>query len=200
MPTFPPETLAYLSDLTAHNEKAWFDANRDRYERWYLGVGQAFLEACSARVGMPGKMMRIFRDVRFSKDKSPYKPHLDVWLSRSDGARAEGGWGAGLFARLLPGQFIVGMGCHDFGKENVERYRQAVVSDGDALRAALGDIVPGGRTLKRFPKGYPEDPLMLHTALYVEESGPVPDDAVAKVVEASVRYAPINAWLVRHLS
>lgn len=193
MPTFPPETLRFLSDLQAHNDKAWFDANRDRYERWYLDVGREFLTVLTARLGMPGKMMRIFRDVRFSKDKTPYKPHLDVWFSESEG------WGPGVFVRLEPGSFLVGMGCHDFDKAALAKYRQAVVADGDALRAALEGLQPGGSTLKRAPKGFPDDPLLLHTSMHVEVIGPVPDDAVAATLAAVKRFSPVYSWLRKHL-
>ncbi len=193
MATFPPETLAFLSDLAAHNDKAWFDANRDRYERWYLGVGREFMATLAGHLGMPGKMMRIFRDVRFSKEKTPYKPHLDVWFTESEG------WGPGLFARLEPTSFLVGMGCHDFDKDALAKYRKAVVEDGDALRTALTGLHPGGQTLKRVPRGLPDDPLLLHTSLHVQERGPVPDDAVAATLAAVKRFSPVYAWLKTHV-
>lgn len=193
MATFPPETLQFLADLATHNEKSWFDANRDRYERWYLGVGREFLDSLSSRLGMPGKMTRIFRDVRFSKEKSPYKPHLDVWFTESEG------WGPGLFARLEPTTFLVGMGCHDFEKEALAKYRDAVVRDGAGLRAALVGLEVGGRSLKRFPKGYPEDELLLHTGLHVGDQGPVPEDAVAHTLAAVGRFRPVYDWLRTNL-
>lgn len=205
MPTFPPETLQFLTDLEANNNKSWFDANRARYDRYYVQVGREFLDALSTRLGLPGKRMRIFKDVRFSKDKTPYKPHLDVWFAESLGpssgaAEGSGEWGPGLFARLRPTEFLVGMGCHAFEKAALEGYRKGVASDGDALRAALKGLKVGGSTLKRMPKGYGEDPLLLHTALHVEQVGPVPDDAVAVVMDAATRFGPVNAWLKRHMA
>ncbi|GDX83024.1 hypothetical protein LBMAG42_48350 [Deltaproteobacteria bacterium] len=194
MATFPPETLRYLAELDANNNKPWFDANRARYDQHYVAVGKAFLDTLSARLKLPGKMMRIYRDVRFSKEKTPYKPHLDVWFTESEG------WGPGLFARLRPDSFLVGMGCHDFEKPQLAKFRAAVVSDGDSLRAALTGLEPGGATLKRYPKGFPEDPLMLHTALHVEQTGPVPDDAVAHTLAAVERFSPVYQWLRRSLS
>lgn len=194
MPSFPPETLAFLAELDGNNNKVWFDSHRADYDRYYLGVGTALLQTLSERLGMPGKLMRIYRDVRFSKDKTPYKPHLDFWLTESEG------WGPGLFARLRPDSFLVGMGCHDFDKEALVKFRTGVVNDGDSLRRALAGLNPGGATLKRHPKGWPEDPLMLHTALHVEQSGPVPEDAVATTLAAVERFSPVHRWLRQHLA
>ncbi len=209
MATFPAQTLQFLADLEAHNDKAWFDEHRADYDRYYVAVGKAYLEALGERLGtpgkpMPGKMMRIFRDVRFSKDKTPYKPHLDVWFAESMGAE-DAGWGPGLFARLQPTQFMVGMGCHDFEKGALEAFRRGVQTDGESLRVSLAALAEGGAeiggsTLKRYPKGYAEDPLMLHTALHVGCTTPVPDDGVGAVVAAAKRFAPVNAWLKKHLS
>lgn len=189
MPTFPPETLAFLSDLQANNNKGWFDANRARYERDYLAVGRAFHDALAARLGMPGKLMRIFRDVRFSKDKTPYKTTLDTWFTESEG------WGPGVFVRLEPASLMVGMGCHQLDKDGLRKYRDAVVRDGDGLRRALGGATLGGDVLKRPPKGYPDDPLLLHTSVHVSETGPVPEDAVAHTLAVVERFTPVYTWL-----
>ena len=84
--------------LRAHNEKAWFDAHRDDYERVFLAPALAFAEALGPRLRnieldvnveprVNGSLMRINRDIRFSKDKSPYKDHMDLWFwtGRSEG-------------------------------------------------------------------------------------------------------------------
>jgi uncharacterized protein (TIGR02453 family) len=191
---FGPATLAFLADLRDHNEKAWFDANRERYERDYLAPGRAFQAGVEAGTGLVGKMMRIFRDTRFSKDKSPYKPHLDTWYTS-----APDGWGPGLFCRLEAGTFLVGVGCHDFDGPTVARFRTGVVADGARLRAAVGEATVRGATLKRMPKGFPEDPYMLHTAFYVESTGPVPADPVGYTLAAWQRWKPVQAWLHDHV-
>ncbi len=89
---FSDETFAFLRDLQANNTKEWFDANRDRYEAIWKGEAQDLIAALSgpmSRLDPPlkavprlnGSLRRINRDVRFSKDKSPYSPrlHLIFW-------------------------------------------------------------------------------------------------------------------------
>ncbi len=187
---FTPDTLSFLAELEAHNEKSWFDANRKRYEQHFVAPGKALVEAVSARVGLPGKAMRIFRDVRFSKDKTPYKPHLDTWWASSTGE-----WGPGLFARLRPGSFLVGVGCHGFDKPALASFRAAVAKDGAALERAVGTSEVGGSTLKRMPKGYPEHPYMLHTGFWVSDEVAPPSDPVEHVVARFERWRPVREWL-----
>jgi hypothetical protein len=118
---FPTETLAFLADLRAYNTKPWFDAHRHRYEAAYLEPAKAFVEtiapaledlvpgiATEPRVN--GSIFRIKRDTRFSKDKTPYKDHLDFWFWAGDRRTAL----SGLFLRIAPDAVIVGAGAHGF--------------------------------------------------------------------------------------
>src|SRR4051812_26183724 len=88
---FPKQTFAFLAGIHAHNEKAWFDEHRDLYEAGYVVPARAFVEALGAKLKTisPGvqyeakvnrSMHRINRDIRFSKDKRPYKEHLNLWF------------------------------------------------------------------------------------------------------------------------
>ena len=116
---FPAATFDFLSELAAHNSKDWFDANRDRYEAHWKGVGLDFIEAMAvaladikpklkAEARLNGSLRRINRDVRFSKDKSPYNArlHFIFWTgshpNRSPGLHivlhGDGiGYGAGVY-------------------------------------------------------------------------------------------------------
>lgn len=93
MPTFrfSAETVEFLTDLRAHNDKAWFDANRARYEFGYVEPAKDFVEVMGpgleklvpgihAEPSVRGSIFRINRDIRFSSDKRPYKDHLDFWF------------------------------------------------------------------------------------------------------------------------
>jgi len=79
-----PDTMAFLADLKAHNDRTWFAANKARYERVYKQPAEAFTAELRPRIqalaGQPmgAKLFRIHRDVRFSKDKSPYNTHLHL--------------------------------------------------------------------------------------------------------------------------
>lgn len=83
---FPKETFAFLSDLSSNNRKAWFDANRDRFRRVVEQPVQDFVSVmCSWLTHafrdikhLAAKIFRIHRDIRFSKDKTPYKTHIGI--------------------------------------------------------------------------------------------------------------------------
>ena len=87
----PTATLDFLADLRAHNTRAWFDANRSRYETDFVGPAKDLvtrlapvLERLSPGIRSEprvlGSIFRIQRDTRFSPDKRPYKDHLDLWF------------------------------------------------------------------------------------------------------------------------
>jgi uncharacterized protein (TIGR02453 family) len=102
---FPPEGLAFLAGLAEHNEKAWFDAHRAEYERGLLEPARDFVDAIGPELEavhpgihadprVNGSIMRINRDTRFSKDKRPYKTHLDLWFWEGEGpSRMRPGFG-----------------------------------------------------------------------------------------------------------
>jgi uncharacterized protein (TIGR02453 family) len=86
---FAPEALRFLADLREHNEREWFQAHRDEYESLLLEPARDLVEALGAELGrftggVPAdprvgrSIMRINRDTRFSRDKRPYKDHLDL--------------------------------------------------------------------------------------------------------------------------
>src|SRR5262245_9835784 len=77
-------TMDFLRDLSAHNEREWFNANKDRYQRAYKEPGGAFMAELRPRVEalvdrpVAARVFRIHRDTRFSKDKTPYHTYLRV--------------------------------------------------------------------------------------------------------------------------
>jgi len=172
---FSQDTVQFLTDLHFNNDKAWFDANRPRYEEHWLAAGRAFVEAAGealaqiapdvvAEPKVNGSLFRINRDTRFSNDKTPYKDHLDVWMW--DGcARKEAA--TGFFLRVTPDDVGIGVGAHGFDKERLARYRDLVVNpaSGGALRGAVAAVTRAGMSVegeqyKRLPKGFeePADP------------------------------------------
>ena len=182
---FPVEGIRFLADLRDHNDREWFTANRETYDRALIEPARDLVEAigleleragidanADPRVG--GSIFRINRDTRFSKDKRPYKDHLDLWFWQGAGPSRER---PGYFFRLTPEALFLGAGMHHFERPLLERYRAAVVDDrrGAALARAVAQVERagfdvGGRTYKRVPTGYdaPEKraPLLLHGGLY----------------------------------
>lgn len=166
--TIPQDTFAYLGDLAQNNSKDWFDANRDRYEAQWKAPALAFIEAVAADMAaldpplkgaakINGSLRRINRDVRFSKDKSPYNAsmHLVFWAgdhpNRSPGMHfvlyAGGvGFGAGQWG-LQPAQL------QTWRDLVVDRVEGPKVIDALDAAAAVGTRL-GEPDLARLPKGY----------------------------------------------
>src|SRR5213083_2262987 len=131
---FPPEGLHFLAGLAEHNEKAWFDEHRGEYERGLLEPARDFVEAMGVELEavhpgvnadprVNGSIMRINRDTRFSKDKRPYKTHLDLWFWEGEGPSRGC---SGFFLRLEADRLGLGAGMHRFEQEALAGYRRAV--------------------------------------------------------------------------
>ena len=142
---FRPEAVQFLVDLTEHNERAWFQPRKADYERLLktpLEALCAALDAAFAGRGVPlsadpkRSPFPIHRDVRFSRDKSPYKTHA----SASFPWTGDGGMVGGYF-HLQPGAVFVGGGMWHPAPERLAGWRTAVVEDRD-LRAHQGREVP----------------------------------------------------------
>lgn len=214
---FPPETFDFLSGLAQNNSKTWFDAHRPGYEAHWLAPAAAFVEAvapglraiapdvaCEPRVN--GSIFRINRDVRFSKDKRPYKTTLDLWFWQ--GARRS--WEApGFYLRLQPGSLIAGAGLHSFSPAQLAAFRAAVLDpvSGAALEAViagLGLLSLDAPTRKTVPRGFdpahPRAGLLRHEGLHAMHDGPLPASVysaalVDEVLAIFARAAPVSRWL-----
>ncbi|MCB9780867.1 MAG: DUF2461 domain-containing protein [Alphaproteobacteria bacterium] len=206
----PADTVAFLADLTDHNDKAWFDAHRDRYETAYKQAGIDFIEAMAPLVAdlsphvvaeprLNGSLRRIHRDTRFSQDKTPYKDHLDIIFSD------ERSPSMAFFFRLKADALMVGGGCYQFDKPTLDRWRQAVLRDGDRIAAILAglralDAETHMEPLKRVPRGFDHDhphaELLKLKSVGLVQAMPVPDvlftpDAPAHVASLMRPYRPL---------
>ena len=219
-PGFPKETFAFLEGIVAHNEKAWFDANRSLYEAGYVGAGRAFVEALGPQLRaiapsvkfepkINGSISRVNRDIRFSKDKRPYKDHLDLWFWTAETKS----WDCpGFWFRLTAKEVYFGVGIHHFQTEQLDSFRQSVIHprSGKALLAAVakvqsaGDYEIGGKTRKLLPRGFSTDPdrqdYLLFEGLYAAVSLPA-KTAAGKGLEAAclAHWAatwPVGQWLL----
>jgi uncharacterized protein (TIGR02453 family) len=167
---FPIETAHFLRGIAAHNDKEWFTANRRLFDVGYVEAGRAFVEAMGPelekispevryepRIG--ASLMRVNRDIRFSKDKRPYKDHLDLFFWHGE----RKGWThPGFFLRLTVADVWIGAGMHHLEGDLLARYRDAVVDPraGEALERAIaaveaaGDYAIGSMPRKQVPRGY----------------------------------------------
>lgn len=227
MPTpfegFPAGTLRFLRGLQKNNSKAWFDAHRADYDAFYVDVAKRFVEAVGPGLRkisktvqyeprVNGSLFRINRDVRFSKDKSPYKAHLDLWFWEG----AHRGWESpGFFFRLTPTTLMLGAGMHQFTKDHLRRYRSAVIEDraGRALEKVVVQLTNAGyridgATRNTVPRGFdpmhPRAALLLFEGLYAtwESRPPASLGTPGFVAECLTHFratAPISKWLGNQL-
>ena len=167
---FPKETHQFFTDLAANNNKPWFDVNKPDYENYVLAPARDFVVALGERLRdlSPGvvadprvnkSIFRIYRDIRFSKDKTPYKTHLALWFPVGEGGgKFEN---PGYYFHLEPGNIMLGVGIHVFSKPLLKAYRDAVVNPelGPALAQITAVVLKkgygvGSKTYKRVPRGY----------------------------------------------
>jgi uncharacterized protein (TIGR02453 family) len=177
---FRPESIQFLADLAENNDRAWFQLRKADYERLLKEPLEALCVALAERFaerGLPFKSdparspFRIYRDVRFSKDKSPYKTNIGAdfpWTGdqtrSADPAAGAHGPGVGGYFHVQPGEVFVGGGMWHPEPARLASWRRLVDSDPERIHAAIDDptfvAVHGtvnGDALKRVPPGYPAD-------------------------------------------
>lgn len=136
-----PAALRFLRQLKRQNTKPWFEANRAVYETELRAPLKALVEEVDLRlarfapeiVGEPRRsLFRIHRDVRFSKDKSPYKTNAACWFYHGDAGRGVGSeahGGAGFYFQIAPGECFLGAGLWMPPRPSLNRIRDALAED-----------------------------------------------------------------------
>lgn len=171
---FRPAALRFLRDLARNNRREWFVAHREIYELELQQPLLALLDDLDVRLASLApelasdrkrSVFRIYRDIRFSKDKSPYKTHVAFWV----GHRALGGsgpvvhGGAGIYFHLEPGESIIAGGMWMPPAPALARIRVALVDDLAGFEAARRRLRPTfgelseEAVLKRPPRGFGPD-------------------------------------------
>jgi uncharacterized protein (TIGR02453 family) len=164
-PGFRPAALAFFRDLAQNQERAWFEANRATYEHEVLSPLRALVadlgtEFSKRGVGLTADplkaVFRIYRDVRFSRDKAPYKTHAGAVLSRDGG---KGGFGI-FYIHLDPTGSFAACGFYQPDPKYLEALRIAMFEDAAKFRAALDAAYASGAelmrddALTRLPRGF----------------------------------------------
>jgi uncharacterized protein (TIGR02453 family) len=148
---WPEEALDFYDGLAADNSKAYWTAHKAVYEENVLAPMVELAEELAADFG-EGKIFRPYRDVRFSKDKSPYKTHIAATVGRG-------------YIQLSARGLAAGAGMYDMAPDQLDRYRRAIASDrtGGELERVIAAIEASGigvaahSALKTAPRGYPAD-------------------------------------------
>ena len=169
---FPEAGLDFYDDLEADNTRSFWAAHREVYESAVRAPMSALLAALEPEFGT-AKMFRPYRDVRFAKDKSPYKTHQGAYVARGPAT----GW----YVELSAAGVRVGVGFYQAAPDRLTRIRAAIADNrsGPRLQRIIDALVAdgwrlGGEALKTAPRGYdvthPRIDLLRHKSLTVGKS------------------------------
>jgi len=170
--TFDGRFFEFFQGLAENNDRTWFTDHKDLYEQAVVAPIQSLIEAMGPRLAAispppaadprrtGGSMFRIFRDTRFSKDKTPYKTHAAIQFRHKLGKDVHA---PGFYMHVSPREFVVGTGIWRPDGESVAKIRQAIVDQPENwLRArdhkpfrALFQL--DGESLMRPPRGFDKD-------------------------------------------
>jgi uncharacterized protein (TIGR02453 family) len=165
---FDDETLAFLRELKRHNDRDWFSKNKERYDRsvkepflQFIGDAGPELRKLSRHLvadprPVGGSMFRIYRDVRFSRDKSPYKPYAAAHFPLGEGMH-----GPGYYLHVEPGASILAGGMWMPDAAALQAVRERISRRPADWREVRGDLDDDEAALKRPPRGFsPDDPMI----------------------------------------
>jgi uncharacterized protein (TIGR02453 family) len=208
---FSAESMKFLRGLARHNDREWFNERKAVYERALkapmlavvAGVNEALAAFAPEYVRPAHKaMMRIYRDIRFSNDKSPYKTHVSAWWAREGLEKTSGG---GFYLEVSPKEVLVAAGCYMPHREQLLVIRRYLLDHHEEFRALLADKKLAklaepfeGMALTRAPKGFPADHQWGVSARLPGEIAVKPD-LVAVVAERFRAMTPLVEFLNRPL-
>ena len=210
------DIINFLEELAANNDRAWFEANRDRYKAVKSrmdAVAKDFIEAVAAfdpsveGVQVKDATYRIYRDTRFTKDKSPYKTWFGVYVC----PRGKRSGLSGYYMHVEPDQnhymLCTGAYCPTAGE--IKSVREEIMTEGDAfvetIRQAEGFDIDWSTAYKRMPQGWSaEDP---HSEYYrlrnfllvklIDRDFVLSDDFISRAADQMSRTRPFNDTLNR---
>jgi uncharacterized protein (TIGR02453 family) len=171
MAQFSNETMKFLRGLAKHNDREWFEARRAVYEEHLRAPMLAVVEAINAEmltfapehVRPANKtVMRIYRDIRFSKNKQPYKTHLAAWWARRGMEKTSGG---GFYLQVGPQGVMLAGAVYMPEREQLLKLREWMSANHAAYRKLLKSVAGkklglaaiDGEPLTRMPKGFASD-------------------------------------------
>jgi uncharacterized protein (TIGR02453 family) len=199
---WPEEALDFYDGLTADNSKTYWTTHKQIYDAAVLRPMTELVEELAPEFG-EAKIFRPYRDVRFSKDKTPYKTHIGAMVGRG-------------YVQFSAQGLAVGDGMYGMAPGQLDRYREAVAGDrtGGELEDVIAAIekrgigVAGRDVLKTAPRGYPADHprigLLRYKGLVAWKEWPVEgwletEDARDRVAGFLRTTRPLSAWLAENV-
>ncbi|MBL8130855.1 MAG: DUF2461 domain-containing protein [Anaerolineae bacterium] len=205
--------LDFLRDLNRNNDREWFKANKKRYDA-ARAAHEIFIAEVLARfdevedVGPltpPETLYRIHRDIRFSPDKTPYKP----WMGALIGPQGRKTLGSAYYIQIQPGGSMIAGGLYMPSSEALQAIRESIAADARPLKAVLasesfvrsfGSIE--GEQLKTAPKGFSKDHPEIALLRYkqflavhnISDEDVVKDDLVDRVITVCKALKPFSDY------
>lgn len=169
---FNEDSLKFLKELSRNNNREWFNANKSRYEEQVLDVALRFIQsmqdplaeiaprfvAQATRIG--GSLMRVYRDTRFSKDKTPYKTNVGIQFRHE---RAKDVHAPGYYVHVAPDDVFIGVGMWRPDSDSLRKIRERIAARPAEWQRTVGDagfrrrFSLGGEVLQRPPRGFDKD-------------------------------------------
>jgi uncharacterized protein (TIGR02453 family) len=218
---FSKGAVNFFVNLKKNNNKEWFEKNKNEYEDLVLKPARSFVLAMGERLktispnifAVPKvnkSLFRLYRDTRFSPDKSPYKTNLGIYFWEGRQPRFEC---PGYYFHLEPPNLMFGVGIYMIPRKDLDRYRKAVVHPrhGEKLAAVVkavrknSDFTIGGKHYKRIPQGYdpdhPNGEYLLHNGLYAGYETKIPEEfyshrLIGYSFKIYKKLFPLQDWLV----
>lgn len=204
---FTKETFAFLSALEANNEREWFTAHQQEYEDLVRTPALDFISDMSdempaisrhflaqpKKVG--GSLMRVYRDTRFSKDKTPYKTNIGIQFRHEVGKDVHA---PGYYLHIAPDECFVGVGLWHPDADVLFKIRSAIVEKPEAWKAARDDkafckhFSQEGDSLANAPRGFAKDHPLLEDLKRKDFIG------LASLSQANITSAKLRPQVVEH--
>jgi uncharacterized protein (TIGR02453 family) len=221
---FPRECIDFFRELARNNTTTWFDEHKSEYEKYVIKPARLFITDMGDRLHaivpdinadprVNRSIFRIYRDTRFSGDKTPYKTHLGIWFWEGAAPRMEC---SGFYFHLEPERIMLGSGMYRFPENKLDKFRNYVLTNkhGDELSRIVSEITAIGRAslggvhYKRIPRGYdsshPNASFLLHDGLWAGMESAIPEELFSSALldyclERFIHTLPIHRWLVEFL-
>ncbi len=219
---FPKKSVDFYRDLAGNNNREWFTSHKGEFDQYVMApardfvyeMGKRLREIAADIVADPRvnkSIFRPYRDTRFSKDKSPYKTHLGIFLWTGTLKKMDC---PGYYMHLEPPILMFGVGNHCFSRSLLQVYRDSVVDPilGQALAEAVesvqkqGDYEIGVKHYKKTPRGYDKEhenaEFLLYNGLTAAFATDIPEEFHSKELldyafERFRAMSPIQQWLSR---
>lgn len=218
---FSQGTVDFFRNLKKNNNKEWFEQHRDQFDEQVMNPARGFVIAMGEKLKdmapdlvvdprVNQSIFRIYRDTRFTLDKSPYKTHLGIYFWDKNHPKMES---SGFYFHLEPPDLMLGVGMYIFPKPLINVFRKSVIDEeyGHELTVILDRIRKdprfevGGKYYKRIPpgldSGHPNSELLLHNGLYVSFETKIPKELYsAAILDYCMKIFtvlnPVHEWLL----